>query len=102
MEKSILLKDLLLNLDTKGIKIVSVTFDGDKCHRTACEALGANLNYRNKESFKPYFEHPANSEPVYIFYDPCHCVKLVRNYFGLKGPLIYKKMNILIGNSFKN
>lgn len=95
VEKSILLKDLLLKLETKEIKVVSVTFDGDKCHRTACESLGADLNYRNKENFKPYFKHPSNSNLVYIFYNPCHCVKLVRNYFGLQGPLIYKKIQFV-------
>lgn len=26
---------------------------------------------------------------MYIFFDPCHCLKLIRNYFANKGPLIY-------------
>lgn len=87
-EKSILLKKLLIKLNEKKINVVSVTFDGDKAHKTACESLGANLNYRD-ENFKPYFEHPVTSRPVYIFYDPCHCLKLVRNYFATKGPIVY-------------
>jgi len=89
MEKSILLKDLLIKLNEKSINVVSITFDGDKAHKTACEQLGANLNYKNKDHFKPYFEHPWNLQPVYIFYDPCHCLKLLRNYFAIKGPIIY-------------
>ncbi|KYN09507.1 THAP domain-containing protein 9 [Trachymyrmex cornetzi] len=90
-EKGILLKDLLIKLHEKGIKVVSVTFDGDRAHKTACHSLGANLNYSDKENFKPYFDHPVTAEPVFIFCDPCHCLKLVRNYFAIKGPLIYNQ-----------
>lgn len=89
VEKSILLKDLLIKLNEKSINVVSVTFDGDRAHKTACNLLGANLNYKDKDHFKPYFEHPGNLKPVYIFYDPCHCLKLIRNYFATKGPIIY-------------
>ncbi|GAB1864054.1 THAP domain-containing protein 9 [Camponotus japonicus] len=92
LEKSILLKDLLIKLNEKGINVVSVTFDGDKAHKTACEKLGANLNYKDKDNFKPYFEHPSgNLQPVYMFYDPCHCLKLIRNYFAKKRTIIYNR-----------
>lgn len=89
VEKSILLKDLLIKLNEKCINVISISFDGDKAHKTACELLGANLNYKNKDHFKPYFEHPGNLQPVYIFYDICHCLKLIRNYFATKGPIIF-------------
>lgn len=88
LEKSILLKDLLIKLHEYGIKVISVTFDGDKAHKTACELLGAHLNYCHID-FKPSFPHPTTQDPVYIFFDPCHCLKLIRNYFANKGPLIY-------------
>lgn len=100
VDKSILLKDLLIKLNEKSINVVSVTFDGDKTHKTVCELLGANLNYKDKDYFKPYFEHPGNLQPVYIFCDPCHCLKLVRNYFATKGPII--TTNIYTGNSLHN
>lgn len=32
----------------------------------ACELLGANLNYKDKENFKPYFKHPISSKPIYV------------------------------------
>jgi len=89
MEKSILLKDLLIKLNEKSINVVSIIFDGDKAHKTACEQLGANLNYKDKDHFNPYFEYPGNLQLIYIFYDPCHCLKLVRNYFATKSPIIY-------------
>jgi len=44
-KKFILLNDLLITLHKKNIDVVSVTFDGDRVHKVACESLGANLNY---------------------------------------------------------
>jgi len=93
-EKFILLKDLLIKLNEKNIDVVSVTFDGDKAHKTAVEALGANLDFSNQDTFKTFFEHPITAQPVYVFYDPCHCLKLCRNYFALKGPLFYENEKI--------
>jgi len=90
-EKSILLRDLLIALAEKSINVVGVTFDGDPGHKTACQNLGANLNWNDRENFKPYFKHPLTNEPVYIFYDACHCLKLCRNYLALKGPLLIGK-----------
>lgn len=97
-EKAVLLKDLLIKLSQSDIEVISITFDGDKTHATACEVLGANFNYREKSDFKPYFEHPNTLRPVYVFFDPCHMLKLVRNYFALKGPIIYDKKELLVGN----
>lgn len=45
-----------------------------------CEELGARLKQTDIENIKPYFVHPANkSKHIYIFYDACHIIKLVRN-----------------------
>lgn len=90
-EKTILLKDLLIKLSQSDIEVLSITFDGDKTHARACEVLGANFNYEDKSNFKPYFGHPSTLKSVYVFLDPCHMLKLVRNYFALKGPIIYDK-----------
>lgn len=95
-EKSILLRDLLMKLDEKGIDVIGTTFDGDSTHRTACELLGANFNFDDNNKFKPYIDHPATGKPVHIFFDPCHSLKLVRNYFGSKNKhLIYNKKEII-------
>jgi len=95
-EKSILLKDLLIKLHENNIDVVNITFDGDESNQKACKLLGANFNYSDQENFKSYFYHPASHNPVYIFFDPCHMLKLVRNYFALKGPIIYN------GNEYIN
>jgi len=46
-------------LHKKNIDVVSVTFDGDRAHKVACESLRTNLNYKDKQNFKLYFEHPS-------------------------------------------
>lgn len=78
------------------IDVVGTTFDGDSAHRIACELLGANFDFDDNEKFKPYIDHPATGKPVHIFFDPCHNLKLVRNYFGSKNKhLIYDKKEII-------
>lgn len=87
--KSILLKDLLIKLHEKKIDVVSVTFDGDESNEKACKLLNANFDVSNEKTFKPFFPHPTTHKPVYVFFDACHMLKLVRNYFAQKGPIIY-------------
>lgn len=81
-EKSVLLKDLLIVLEKKNIRVVCVTFDGDESNQKACKILGVSFDFVDKAKFKPYFYHPTTSRPVYAFFDPCHMLKLVRNYFA--------------------
>lgn len=88
------MNDLLLKLHEYNINVIGVTFDGDNANKTACENLAANLNYK-QDNFKPSFLHPDTQNPIYIFYDPCHCLKLCRNYFACKGPLIYNDTDII-------
>lgn len=68
---------------------------GDESNQKACKILGANFEYNDKKNFKPFFAHSATLKPVYVFFDPCHMIKLVRNYFALKGPIIYNKTDII-------
>lgn len=93
--KSILLRDLLIMLHERQINVVSVTFDGDESNQKSCKLLGANFDYTNKETFRPYFLHPANNDSVYVFFDACHMLKLIRNYLALKGPFIYNNKEII-------
>ena len=78
-KKSILLKELLVKLHEKGLEIIGTTFDGDESNQKACTLLGVNFDFTDKEHFKPFLSHPSTSEPVYVFFDPCHMLKLVRN-----------------------
>ncbi|CAH2004695.1 unnamed protein product [Acanthoscelides obtectus] len=45
-----------------------------------CNVLGANFNVEG--DFKSYFLQPITKFPVFIFFDACHMVKLIRNCFG--------------------
>lgn len=94
-DKSKLVRELLIELYSKKIKVVSVTFDGDSAQISACNHLGANLDIFDN-NFQPYFYHPLSEEKIFIFYDPCHMAKLVRNYIALKGPLFYKNSQNLV------
>lgn len=77
-------KCLDLLYDT-GVKIHSLTFDGAQCNLSMCTKLGANLKLNNP-NFS--FPHTTSGEPIYLFYDPCHMLKLVRNTLGDKRVLI--------------
>lgn len=88
-DKSKLIKELLIELHKQNIKVVNITFDGEAAQISACNYLGANLDV-NDVNFQPHFCHPSSNERIFIFYDPCHMAKLVRNYFSLKGPLYLK------------
>lgn len=83
-------KELLLKVidavSKTGIKIKLTTFDGYSSNIPMCELLGANLEIRSP-SFQTFFNNPYNDEKIYIFVDPCHTVKLVRNTLGNKGTL---------------
>lgn len=46
VKKETLLKNILVNLSSKEIIVVGVTFDSDPAHKSACESLGAVKNYK--------------------------------------------------------
>lgn len=93
---SIFLKDLLINLDRDDIDVVSITFNGNSAHKTACELLGANFDLDDNEKFKQYIDHPSTEKPVNSFFDPAHMLKLMRNYLASRNKrLIYDKKEII-------
>lgn len=83
-EKVTILSEILRYLHQNEIDVRSVTFDGAPANITMCEKLGACLRH-DRKNIKSYFEHPCTQKPVYIFYDPCHMLKLVRNNFAKSG-----------------
>lgn len=94
-EKFILLKDILIETHKHSIKVVSVTFDGDESNQKSCKIFGANFDCRDKNNFQSFFPHPVSSETVFVFFDPCHMLKLLRNYLALKGPLFDKDLCVI-------
>lgn len=66
-------------LYTIDVKTASLTLDGAASNISMCKFLGAKLDFHN-EGFQPWFPHPEDTnERVYVFLDPCHMLKLVRN-----------------------
>lgn len=83
-EKGQLLTTILCKLFENNIDITSRTFDGAPSNISMCEELGARLRQTDIENIIPYFLHPANKlKRIYIFYDACHMIKLVRNTLSM-------------------
>lgn len=57
----------------------TLTFDGAASNMSMANALGAKLFFPD---VKTYILHPITKEKVFIFFDPCHMLKLCRNTLG--------------------
>ncbi|XP_029348598.1 uncharacterized protein LOC107882805 [Acyrthosiphon pisum] len=79
-ERSNLLEQCLNLMSETGAKVHSVTFDGAYTNATMCSKLGASFDINDDSSF--CIQNPFNNEPIFIFYDACHMLKLVRNTLG--------------------
>lgn len=42
--------------------------------------LGCNFN--NLKTLQSWFRNPQTNNKIYVYLDPCHMIKLVRNSFG--------------------
>lgn len=78
-EKKILILQLLKDLTEIDCTVVNITFDGLKANISLCELLGASFDVNDPV---PYFINPFNKQKVFIFFDPCHMLKLLRNALG--------------------
>jgi len=58
------------------VKLNSLTFDGASVNMTMVSTLGADLNNVT------YIMNSYTNEPIYIFLDAAHMIKLVRNAWG--------------------
>lgn len=81
IELASLIKDFIFKLAETGVKIVNLSFDGDKKNLSACEVLGANLDI-NDVNYQPYIENPFDKSKIYLILDPSHMEKLMRNLLG--------------------
>lgn len=79
-EKANLVNKCLEFVHETGIIVTSLTFDGAAANINMASSLGAN--FENSRFLMPYFKHPVTQENVFIFFDPCHMIKLIRNCFG--------------------
>ncbi|KAL4156145.1 hypothetical protein QTP88_000180 [Uroleucon formosanum] len=68
-EKANIILNCLQELDTTGIIIKTLTFDGAANNLSMASELGGNLQY---SELKPYFLHPNTNDKIHIILDPCH------------------------------
>ena len=78
-EKANLVQIAIRKLVEVDIEVVSLICDGPPAHFTMMAELGASLDVQN---FKTYFFNPVDSNrKIYVLFDVCHMLKLVRNNF---------------------
>lgn len=76
-EKANIVKEVLKKLHTIGVTVTSITCDGPSAHFTMAKHLGGEV--KDIFNLKPYFEHPFTKSKVFIIFDACHMLKLIRN-----------------------
>jgi len=60
-----------------GVQVCALTMDGHAMNVAMCSLLGCQLD--PAKHMKTYFYVEGCSEPIYVFMDACHMIKLVRN-----------------------
>jgi len=80
----IIVKAILL-LEDAGVQVMGITGDGASTNRTMWNILGVSGKV---DKFKNTFSNPFNnSRQVYVFSDPPHLLKTVRNRLYTKRTL---------------
>lgn len=78
-QKVNLIKNCLSFLHDIGVRITSLTFDGTSSNIKMAKDLGCNFN--NLKTLQSWFRDPQTNNKIYVYLDPCHMIKLVRNSF---------------------
>jgi hypothetical protein len=78
-EKSNMVNKCVEIVHTTGTAFVSLTFDGAAANVSMAKDLGDDLSPFN---LKSTFLNPITNEPIFIFIDMCHVIKLLRNALG--------------------
>jgi len=89
-------RESLVLIDMPGIKCVAVISDGLSANLKCAKLLGLNLSDIN--ALKTWFTHPNGSDRVFMIFDVCHIIKLLRNLWKHFGVLyINEKVCMAIG-----
>lgn len=76
-EKANIVKEALVLVHEVEVTVVAITCDRPAAHFTMAKELGADID--GISDIKPYFSHPVSDNKVFIIFDACHMLKLVRN-----------------------
>ena len=64
----------------EGLNVVAVVFDGCYTNQSTARMLGCKMQVSD---MKTWFAHPqAPSSRIYVIFDVCHLMKLMRNLLG--------------------
>lgn len=85
VKKAGLLKKLITEASKIGARMKNITFDGMRVNFSSCEELGASFDIAN---FNPVIRNPYDNSEISIILDPCHMIKLVRNYLKAEGTIV--------------
>ena len=77
-ERANIVEKCLKLLHESGATVTSLTFDGAPSNLAMANRLGAVTDPLSK-NFKSSFPHPVTGDTVFVFLDPCHMLKLMRN-----------------------
>ncbi|RXG58615.1 DNA transposase THAP9 [Armadillidium vulgare] len=91
LDKTNLLRLYLSKLKSIGVICKSITFDGTQTNLSVARHLGACLQIG--PNFQNYFI--CDGDRIYIFLDPCHMLKLIRNTLAKEGEIKNKVTNKL-------
>jgi len=84
-EKCNLVSEALIRLHDANVEVVSVVCDGPSTNFAVASKLGASIQVND---MRPWFPHPSDTaKVVYLVFDACHMLKLLRNVFAEKGIL---------------
>lgn len=89
-QKCSLVSQCIQLIHETGAFVVSLTFDGAPSNVSMANILGCQTEF---EILKPFFSF--NEKNIYIFYDYCHMLKLVRNTFGERKNFIDDKGELI-------
>jgi hypothetical protein len=74
-----LISQTIVRLNDTGSRVLAVTLDGSAINCSAMRHLGCKLC----EEILHSFPHPSDpTKLVYVYWDPCHMLKLLRNMLG--------------------
>lgn len=78
VDRALLTKEVIRNIDLTGAKTISLTVDALYANISVFKLLGADFKLE-----KPYFPRPNKpNERIYAILDPPHMMKLIRKYFS--------------------
>lgn len=91
-ERANLLTKCLELVEETGAKVFSITFDGAPVNLNMASHLGAQFD---SHQLSAWFLNPVTQKKIFIFWDACHMLKLVRNTLGDKELLLDGEGNFI-------